>query len=120
MRNGSYVWYCKRTSKDGDRILTFAKPEKMQLRFGYLTIQPAGGYLDVVEFGENVSRTWNAIGQPYAYWFNKIKEGDRFYLDGVEPTKTEPEDGWGQDANAEVISVRPQNIALRFILQKIE
>ena len=53
-----------------------------------------------------------------------IREGDRFYVDGERPyipdNGEEPEDGWGYDANARVYSTRPQNIALRFILQRIE
>ena len=124
MRNGDVVWYCKRTSEDGDRIQTFAEPVAFRLAFHHLTIQPAGGYDNVVEFGENLGKTWNCIAQPYGKWFGMIKEGDRFYVDGAEPyipsDGTEPEDGWGADANARVISVRPQNVAFRFILQKIE
>ena len=124
MRNGSAVWYCKRISKDGDDLEVFAKPEKFILRFGFLTIQPASGYDNVIEFGENVAKTWNCIGQPYGFWFGKVKEGDRWYVDGAEPyipeDGSEPEDGWGMDANARIYSVRPQNLAVRFILQKIE
>lgn len=124
MRNGSRVWWCARTSKDGDDIETFAEPVEFMLRIRFLTIQPSSGYDNVVEFGENLGRTWNAIGQPYDYWFGKVKEGDRWYIDGAEPyfpeDGEEPEDGWGADANARVSSVRPQNEAFRFILQKIE
>lgn len=124
MRNGDEVWYCQRISNDGEKIERFAKPIKYILAFGRLTIQPASGYDNVVEFGENLGRTWNAIAQPYIYWKSMIREGDRFYVDGAEPeipaNGEEPEDGWGHDANARVESVRPQNVALRFILQKIE
>lgn len=124
MRNGGFVWWCQRTSKDGDDIQTFARPEKFMLRPHFLTIQPSSGYDSVVEFGEKLSRTWTGMGQPYGYWFGKIKEGDRFYIDGAEPyipdDGTEPEDGWGADANARINSVRPQNEAVRFILEKIE
>ena len=124
MKNGSRVWYCKRTSEDGAEFETFAKPVEYVLRFGFLTIQPMSGYNNVIEFGESVGRTWNAIGQPYDYWFNRIQEGDRFYVDGAEPNipddEQEPEDGWGYDANAKVTSVRPQNIAVRFILTRVK
>lgn len=123
MRNGSRVWWCQRTSQDGDDIETFAEPIEITLRIRFLTIQPSGGYDSVVEFGENLGRTWNAIGQPYDYWYGKVKEGDRWYIDGAEPyiptDGEEPEDGWGADANARVTSVRPQNEAVRFILEKI-
>ena len=124
MKNGLKVWHCKRISKDGDKVEKFSKPIEHILRFHYLTIQPVSGYDAVVEFGENVSKLWYAIAQPYDYWVNEVKEGDRFYVDGIKPeipiNSVEPEDGWGYDANAKVYSVRPQNLAVKFILQKIE
>ena len=124
MRNGDKVWHCKRISKDGDLIEKFDKPVEYTLRFGFLTIQPSSGYDNVVEFGEKLSKTWNCIGQPYSFWLKNIKEGDRFYVDGAEPfipeNEIEPEDGWGADANARIYSVRPQNLAVRFILERIE
>lgn len=124
MKNGLKVWHCKRISKDGDKIEKFSKPVEYTLRFHYLTIQPVSGYDAVVEFGENVSKMWYAIAQPYDYWINEVKEGDRFYVDGIKPNipigNTEPEDGWGHDANARIYSVRPQNLAVKLILQKIE
>ena len=124
MRNGSIVWWCQRTSKDGDDIEEFAEPIELRLRVQFLTIQPTSGYDSVKEFGENVENTWNCIGQPYDYWFGKVKVGDRWYVDGAEPyiptDGSVPEDGWGADANARVKSVRPQNYGVRFILEKIE
>lgn len=124
MRNGDLVWYCKRTSPDGSRIETFDRPVQFRLALGHLTIQPSSGYDSVVEFGENIKKMWNCIAQPYGKWFGMIREGDRFYVDGATPNVpadgSEPDDGWGYDANARVYSVRPQNIALRFILQRIE
>ncbi|NCC99907.1 MAG: hypothetical protein EOL95_09460 [Bacteroidia bacterium] len=124
MKNGLKVYFCKRTSQDNAKIETFAKPIEFTLRFGYLTIQTSSGYNEVVEFGDNVSKTWTCYGQPYDEWFARLNEGDRFYVDGKIPdgfsSATEPEDGWGYDANAIVYSVRPQNIAIKFILEKIE
>lgn len=124
MRNGEKVWYCKRTSENGSRVETFAKPVEVTLRFGDLTIQPSSGYDSIMEFGEKVRKMWNCIAQPYEKWINVVSEGDRWYVDGVKPNiptdGSEPEDGWGFDANARVYSTRPQNLALRFILQKIE
>lgn len=124
MKNGLKVWHCKRISKDGDKIEKFDKPKEYILRFHHLTIQPVSGRDAVVEFGENVSKMWYAIAQPYEYWVEQVKEGDRFYVDGEKPyipeNGQEPEDGWGYDANARIYSVRPQNLAVKFILQKIE
>ena len=124
MKNGLTVWYCKRKPDAGDGIERFEKPVAYRLRLGFLTIQPASGYDSVVEFGENISKMWNGMAQPYRFWVEQLKEGDRFYVDGVTPSYDidgdEPEDGWGFDANARVRSVRPQNLAIKFILQKIE
>lgn len=123
MRNGEKVWYCKRISEDGDDLEVFAEPVEFTLKLGFLTIQPSSGYDNVVEFGEKLSKTWNCIAQPYGFWIDKLKEGDRFYVEGAEPDNLDgsvPEDGWGAKANARIYSVRPQNLAIRFILEKIE
>lgn len=123
MKNGEKVWYCKRVLKDGDPLEIFDKPKEFTLGFHFLTVQPMSGYNDVVEFGENIGKMWKAIGQPYDFW-KSVKEGDRFYVDGCVPEipedGSEPEDGWGHDANAKVYSARPQNVAVAIILQKIE
>ncbi len=124
MRNGDKVWHCPRISANGDDLEKFGEPVEYTLQYHFLTIQPSSGYDSVAEFGENISNTWNCIGQPYGLWFGKIKEGDRFYVDGATPyipdDGNEPEDGWGMDANARVYSIRPQNVAFRFVLQRIE
>lgn len=124
MKNGLKVWHCKRISKDGDKIEIFSKPIEYTLRPHFLTIQPASGYDAVSEFGERINGLWYAMGQPYDFWAKQVNEGDRFYIDGVEPLMpndgTEPEDGWGYDANVRVYSVRKQNVGVKFILQVIE
>ena len=122
MRNGEKVWYCKRIESE-DGVVTFAKPVEITLVLHYLTIQPMSGYMNVVEFGQDIGKMWNCIGQPYDAWTG-VQEGDRFYVDGARPdgisNGVEPDDGWGYDANAEVYSVRPQNLAVRFILRRIQ
>lgn len=124
MKNGLKVWHCQRISEDGSKLEKFSKPVEYTLALKFLTIQPSSGYDNVVEFGEKLSKMWNAMGQPYDFWADKVKEGDRFYVDGVTPNiptdGSEPEDGWGYDANARIYSVRPQNLAVRFILERIE
>lgn len=128
MRNGDKVWYCKKISDDDAEVVQFAPPVEYILKPTFLTIQPSNGYSEVVEFGKDIGKTWTGMGQPYRYWFDLLREDDRFYVDGAEPTieydeegeMIEPDDGWGADANARVYSVRPQNEAVRFILKKIE
>lgn len=122
MKNGSVVYFCSRTSKPTDDIETFAKPVAYKLKPVFLTIQPAGGFMDNQAFGEFVDITYKAIAAPYERWDGVFKEGDRFYLnrvpDGFEED-VEPEDGWGYDADAQIYSVRPQNRAISLIIRNI-
>lgn len=122
MKNLQKVYYCSRTSQPQDDIETFAKPVEFILKPGYLTIQPAGGYMDFQAFGELINITHNGIATPYEKWINIFKEGDRFYLNrvpkGYENNK-EPDDGWGFDADAKITAVKGQNRVVRLTIQDI-
>ena len=122
MRNGSVVYFCARTSLPHDDIETFAKPVPIVLGIRNLTIQPASGYLDNQRFGEFVEQTNKGIAQPYDRWFGYFHEGDRFYLykepDGYADDQ-EPEDGWGYDADAQIVAVKPQNEAIALTIRNI-
>lgn len=124
MENFTKVYYCERTSQSGDEFEIFSKPVAYRLAPMYMTVQPASGWSNVAEFGENTGKKWTMFCFPIKQWKDKIKNNDRFYLDAkarsyVE-TDVEPEDGWGFDANARVEDVREQNQYLKIILQKIE
>lgn len=109
MRNGSVVYFCKRTNKETN---TFAKPVELKLKPMYLTIQPISGYNDLQFYGEFAEITHKGIAMPYERWINTFSEGDRFYLKGVPngyAQDSEPMNGWGDDADAEIIAVKPQN-----------
>lgn len=118
MRNGSTVYFCKRTSSPDDSIETFAKPVAYILKPMYLTIQPTGGYLDVHEFGEASSITYRGMAIPYRQWEGVFSAGDRFYLN-ITPPIEEPDEGWGIMADAKITAVRPQNKAIELIIQDI-
>lgn len=122
MKNGSIIYFCSRTSEPNDDIEVFAKPTALRLRPNYLTIQPASGYLDIQTFGEFVDITQKGIATPYTQWDGFFKEGDRLYLnkkpDGLRTNK-EPEEGWGYDADAKIISVKPQNKAIALTIRTI-
>ena len=122
MKNGSYVYFCKRTSQPQDDIETFAKPVKLRLQPRFLTIQPAGGFMDNQVFGEFTDITHKGIASPYDRWYGYFTEGDRIYLE-QEPKgykcDTEPEDGWGFDADAEIIAVKPQNKTIMLTIRNI-
>ena len=105
-----------------DGLEIFSKPVPHRLRPNYLTIQPAGGYLDLQEYGEFTDQTNKGIAQPYERWQNIFHTGDRVYLgitpDGYEQDE-EPASGWGYDANTQIVAVRPQNKTIAFTLRNI-
>ena len=122
MRNQSIVYHCRRTSSPDSEVETFAKPEKYVLRPRYLTIQPNTGNVYDSTFGEFKDYTEKGCATPYDFWETKISEGDRFYLD-IMPEgladNTEPDEGWGFDANYVVDRVAKQNIVIYFALKSI-
>ena len=122
MKNGSIIYYCKRTSLPNAEIETFSRPEKYVLRPRFLTIQPNAGNIYDNSFGEFKDYSEKGVAMPYDFWKEKIGEGDRFYLD-CEPqfldNEIEPEEGWGFDANYRVIQVAKQNLSILFALKSI-
>lgn len=121
MKNGKTVYFCKRISEPGEDE-QFSKPQAIVLRLGYLTIQPVSGYMDFQAYGEFVDITYRGIATPYEMWDGVFHEGDRFYLDKVPDgflSEVEPELGWGYDANAKIIAVKPQNVAINLTIRNI-
>lgn len=122
MKNGSVVYFCSRTSSPSSDIETFSKPIAFVLRPMYFTIQPASGFMDNQAFGEFVDITHKGVAFPYDKWISVFKEGDRLYLNkkpyGFD-SDTEPEDGWGYDADAQIYAVKPQNRAITLTIRNI-
>lgn len=119
MKIGEKVWHCKRMSEENAEIPYYDLPKEITTAFRYFTVQPSGSaYRDLVAYGENISNYQVAIAQPYDKWYKIFKEGDRFYLDGKEPTDSDMQDISADNANYEVESVQNQNIAIRIILKK--
>ena len=116
MRLGDYVYFCPRTSDENADIITYGAPQKMIMRFNDLTIQPASGYMDTLQYGEKITKIWNGMANMRKY-ANKFHEGDLFYVDGAKPAT---DDSYinGDGANAIVTSVRPQNLMIRLSLEK--
>lgn len=123
MKNGSVVYHCKRTSSANAEIETFSKPIAYVLRPMFLTIQPNSGNVYDNTFGEYKDYSQKMCGSPYEKWDKEIKEGDRFYVDIGEPdgysTDTEPEYGWGHDANYRVDRVAKQNRVIYYALKSL-
>lgn len=123
MKLGESVWHCHRTSEEGADIITYADPVEYKTRFGYITVQPTrvalnnmAGFYSTQEFGENIAIGWNVIAN-YDIFKDKIFEGDLFFVDGRKPVDGKPN---GYNANAIVTSVREQNKAIFYTLNKIE
>lgn len=119
MRNGASVWHCHRISPANAEVPMFAAPVEYKLGFNHLTIQPTGGFTNVLEFGESVNKTWNGMATISAF-DGVFKEGDVMYLDGKAPNaELESEYGYGYTANAKITSAREQNKMIRLIIKTI-
>lgn len=125
MKNGATVYHCKRISGDNAEVALFDKPVSYILRPMYLTIQPNTGNVYDETFGEYKDYEEKMCASPYEMWDTEIKEGDVFYIDIGKPdgydTGTEPEYGWGYDANFKVAKVAKQNRVIYYALKsKVE
>lgn len=78
----------------------------------------AGGYLQVMKYGEDVDNTWSVVANMRAF-SGKIKEGDLFWVDGEMPNEEiETKYGNGASANAVVKSVRLGNHSIEISLTR--
>lgn len=122
MKNLSRVYHCRRISPPESEVEEFAKPQQYVLRPRYLTIQPNTGNVYDSIFGEFKDYAEKGCAQPYDFWVTKIGEGDRFYLDKIPDgfvSNSEPDEGWGYDANYVVRRIAKQNVAIYFALNSI-
>lgn len=113
MNNGyEYIYHCK--AKETEPI-EYEEPTKYKLRFNYLTIMPASGYTNATAYGKDISRIYTGIAK--AIYFNGVfKEGDLLYIEGLEPSENEAYNG--EYANAEIESVRYQNLFIMLTIRK--
>lgn len=113
MNNGyEYIYHCK--AKETDPI-EYEKPAKYKLGFNYLTIMPASGYTNATAYGKDIGKIYTAIAK--AQYFNGVfKEGDLLYIEGMEPNENETY--IGEYANAEIDSVRYQNLYINITIRK--
>jgi hypothetical protein len=123
MKNGLVVYHCKRTSGENAEIETFSMPVAYRLQPNYLTIQPSSGNIYDSTFGEFKDYSQKVCANPYERWDTEINEGDRFYLDMGVPSgyasQTEPDEGWGYDANYKVVKVAKQNHTIQYALKSV-
>lgn len=120
MRVGDKIWHSARISGDNSVIDGFASPQEIRTQFNYFTVMPATsrGYAEVMKYGEDVDSTWTAIANANAF-NGKIKEGDKFWLDGEKPIpELEAEYGNGATATAVVKSVSYVNLTIAITLTR--
>lgn len=124
MRNGEKIWWCKRVYEENEETPTYEKPQEFILRnptpfspIG-ITCQPKTGFTDYFEYGETTNSDQRIVLQPYAYWVEKFKNGDVFYLDGAKPLSDE--EYYGQNANYYVEFVGKQEQAVVLSLKQIK
>ena len=120
MRVGESVWHSARINEDNAEVAEFAEPTEIRTRFNYFTIMPATsrGFMEVMKYGEDLDSTWTAIANDRAF-HGKIKEGDKFWLDGEKPiSELEAEYGNGATATAVVKSVSYVNLTIAITLTR--
>ncbi len=144
MRVGQSIWHSSRINEDNAEISEFSEPTEITTRFNYFTVMPATsrGFMEVVKYGEDVDSTWTAIANANAFganhgfilgesllgsrdvlsktnYFERIKIGDVFWLDGERPNaKLEAEYGVGSTATAIVKSVNHVNLSISITLTR--
>lgn len=113
------IYHCSRTNAINAEVATFGVPVLRCINY-----QPVSGYVNVLQYGEMVSRIYSAIVN-FDKYVGVFKEGDLVYLcgknnkDGATPDITEAGYVNGKGANAMVKSVRNQNIRIEIIFEKL-
>jgi hypothetical protein len=120
MRVGDSVWHSSRIDEENAEISEYEEPTEIRTRFAYFTVMPATsrGYMAVMQYGEDIERTWTAIAIDRAF-HGKIKEGDLMWVDGEKPIdKVEEDYGIGASANAIVKSVAEVDHSITITLER--
>ena len=112
MRIGDTIYYCKKIK---GKVEKYEKPIPITLKPNYFTLSTTKGLTETLIYGKNTDNTYIAL-LPLRIWGrDTFKAGDKFYLDYAEPLQDEEN---GESANAEIKSVRFQNIFIRLVIQR--
>lgn len=113
-KKGCYIASLLKTETDdnGNELNYYKKPQ-----FYQFNIQPASGNTDIALYGEKVSKMYKTVIS-FNKYANVFKEGDKAYLEGIEPVD-EIENTYGSGANYKIVSVRPQNTVILIYFEKI-
>ncbi len=118
MKVGQSIWHSKRKEIPDAEIAEYEAPVEIKTRFNYITCMPmvARGGLQVLNYGENVSKYWTVIANA-RHFSGKIKEGDLMWVDGEKPIESVEElYGNGTSANALVKSVSQVRATISIVL----
>lgn len=113
MRIGETLYHSARQI-DTNGVVNYTPAKAYKTRLRFLTCQPASGYMETLEFGEKLSRTWVLIAD-YRQFDRVFSEGDLLFLDGVSPAEIEL---YEQQANAVITSIQRQNKVIRITAEK--
>lgn len=116
MKNGSFVWLSNREKVPNALVEQFGTPIKIRLQNNYFTCQPAGagGYMQILQYGENITNVWNCIANANCF-LGKIKQGDLMWVEGDKPTKDVPPIN---SATARVVSVNISDKSIFITLER--
>ena len=71
--------------------------------------------METLIYGQDIDNTYIALAPIKEWGRDYFKEGDKIYLDFAKPTLEEEN---GENANAEIKSVRFQNLFVRLVIRK--
>ncbi len=94
----------------GNSVTKYEKPQRYEMN-----VQPLSSSSDIEEFGENANLIQKAVVE-YDKYFNKFKEFDVAYLDGVNPNGEEIN---GEKANFRLYPPRNQNKCIILYFERL-
>lgn len=112
MKFGDSIYFCK---KKKGKVEKYEEPVQIVLKRNYFSLMTTKGLMDTLIYGQDVDNTYIALA-PIKHWGrDTFHEGDKFYVDYATPNG---EKAYGEKANAEVKSVRFQNLFVRLVIRK--
>ena len=112
MKFGDSIYFCKR--KKG-KVEKYEAPVEIILKRAHFSLMTTKGLMDTLIYGKDVDNTYIALAPIKKWGRDYFHEGDKFYLDYAKPSLDEEN---GETANAEIKSVRFQNMFIRLVIRK--
>lgn len=112
MKFGDSIYYCK---KKKGKVEKYEAPVEIVLKRDYFSLMTTKGLMDTLIYGKDIDNTYIALAPIRIWGRDTFKEGDKIYLDYVKPSDDEEN---GANANAEIKSVRYQNLFVRLVIRK--